>query len=217
MNGAHGLTWEFSERSLQVDFMDLSITLHEGRITTSLYEKPMNLHLYIPPHSAHPPGLLPGVVYGTLFRIHTLCSDEDDKEARTKTFFRRLRARGYQTSKILPLFHKAIERAKTYTGPTNREPGDEEPFVILHLQYHPNDPPSPVIQDLWRKNLLKPPYKQPLWMMKNPKSKKSCGIRRMIIAYKRSMNLGNLLSHRTLDNNANTPGPQASSYYNPNG
>ena len=34
--------------------------------------------------------------------------------------------------------------------------------------------------------------------MKNPKTKEKCNIKRMIIAYKRPMNLGNLLSHRDL-------------------
>ena len=34
--------------------------------------------------------------------------------------------------------------------------------------------------------------------MKNPKTKEKCNIKWMIIAYKRPMNLGNLLSHRDL-------------------
>ena len=32
----------------------------------------------------------------------------------------------------------------------------------------------------------------------NPKTKEKCNIKRMIITYKRPMNLGNLLSHRDL-------------------
>ena len=209
MNRARGLTWEFSERSLSVDFMDLTISLHEGRITTSLYEKPLNLHLYIPPHSAHPPGLLPGVVYGTLFRIHTLCTDETDKLQRTRTFFRRLKARGYLPSKIMPLFRQAIERAKTYTGPTNNQE-TRDPFVIFHLQYHPNDPPSTTIQRAWREHIATPQYKMPLHNITNPKSHQKCNVKRMIIAYKRPMNLGNMLTHRNL---AHDNGPLVSSYY----
>ena len=34
--------------------------------------------------------------------------------------------------------------------------------------------------------------------MKNPKTREKCNIKRMIITYKRPMNLGNLLSHRDL-------------------
>ena len=87
MNSFPGLTWEFSERSKTVDFMDMTITINNSNmIETTLFEKRLNLHLYIPPHSAHPPGLLPGMVYSTLFRIFNLCSSETDRIQRTKVF-----------------------------------------------------------------------------------------------------------------------------------
>lgn len=214
MNTAPGLTWEFSERTSQVDFMDLTVTLHHGRITTSLYEKPLNLHLYIPPHSSHPPGLLPGIVHGTLFRIYTLCTDDNDKVLRTKAFFHRLRARGYQPNKLMPLFNDAITRAQAYTGPINSD-RDLSTSIILHLQYHPQDPPSTAIQRAWRTYIESPRHKpRKIWDIKQPKTQKKCNIRRMIIAYSRSMNLGNLLTHRNLDNE-HQPGPSVSSYYHP--
>ena len=89
MNAFKGLTWEFSERSNTVDFMDMTITTNKAnKIETTIYKKKMNLHLYIPTHSAHPPGLLPGIVYSTLFRIFTLGLSKDDKANRTKVFFK---------------------------------------------------------------------------------------------------------------------------------
>jgi len=220
MNSNTGLTWKFSPRTNRVDFLDLTVTVKEGIITTTLYEKPLNLHLYIPPHSAHAPGLLPGIVYCTLFRIHTLCSAEEDKDQRTRTFYYRLKARGYQAEKLLPLFQKAIERAKVYTGPAPQASAAERP-VFFHLQYHPQDPSPSVIQKAWRETVLEPKYKRPLWALKNPQTEAPCNVRRMIIAYKRPMNLGNLLSHRDLNRHPNhqqpnaLPGPPVSSYYEP--
>ena len=80
MNAFPGLAWEFSDRATTIDFMDMTISINKSNcIETTLFEKRLNLHLYIPPHSAHPPGLLPGIVYGTLVRIFTLCSDNEDK------------------------------------------------------------------------------------------------------------------------------------------
>ena len=52
----------------------------------------------------------------------------------------------------------------------------------------------------------------PLAHMHNPKSRGKCNIERMIIAYRRPMNLGNLLSHR---NSAPTPPPHLSRHTNP--
>ena len=87
MNSFPGLTWEFSERAKSIDFMDITISINNSnKIETTLFEKRLNLHLYILPHSAHPPGLLPGIVYGTLFQIFTSCSTEEDTIQRTKFF-----------------------------------------------------------------------------------------------------------------------------------
>ena len=54
MQDYYRLEWIFEERSKKVNYMDMTISIHEGWIVTSLYEKAMNLYLYIPPHSAHP-------------------------------------------------------------------------------------------------------------------------------------------------------------------
>ena len=104
-------------------------------------------------------------------------------------------AHGYKGNKIRGLFHKAIARAKTYNGPTTQEDMDHN-NIILHLPFHPNDPGSFCIQAAWRTHVAKPQWKMHLTRMKNPKTKAKCNIKWMIIAYKRTMNLGNLLSHR---------------------
>ena len=129
MNNYPGLTWEFNTTTNKVDFMDLAISITNGNISTSLYEKPLNLHFYIPPHSAHPDGLLPGIVHSTL------CSDHNDRILHTKVFFKRLQARGYKSDQIKPLFNKAIACAQRYSRPTNRATNDNN-TVILHLPFH---------------------------------------------------------------------------------
>ena len=212
MQSAPGLTWEVEPRTTQVNFLDLTITLQPNNtFTTTLYEKELNLHLYIPPRSAHPPGLLPGVVFGTLFRIQTLCTEESDRYTRTKQFYNRLLVRGYESHQLLPVFQKAIDKAQTYTGPTERDTASKlANSVIFHVNYHPQDPASYLIQKAWRELVAEPDYKMPLTLIRNPKTRARPNINRMIIAYSRHMNLGNLLSHRDLTKH---DGPQVSSYY----
>ena len=102
MNNYPGLTWEFNPPSDKVDIMDLTISIHKGKITTSLFKKPLNHHLYIPPHSVHPPGLLPGIVHSTLFRIFTLCSDPHDQILRTKDFLNGYKHEATKVTKLNP-------------------------------------------------------------------------------------------------------------------
>ena len=50
MNAFPELTWEFSERAKTIDFMDTTISINKSNcIETTLFEKRLNLHLYIPP------------------------------------------------------------------------------------------------------------------------------------------------------------------------
>ena len=66
--------------------MDMTIAIREDWIITSLYEKAMNLYLYIPPKSAHPSGVLTVLVSGNILQIHSLCSKQEDINRRMKEF-----------------------------------------------------------------------------------------------------------------------------------
>ena len=87
LNDFHGLEWITSDRSESIDYMDLLLTIKNNRIVTDLYEKSLNLYLYIPPHSAHPPGVLTGLILGQAHRIYTLCSEEADIKRHLRQFY----------------------------------------------------------------------------------------------------------------------------------
>jgi hypothetical protein len=82
-----GLKWIFSEWKTEVVFMSLWLKIEEKKVVASLYAKPMALHLYIPPHSYHAPGVLPGIVFGNVLQIHQLCSHAADVTQELKIFF----------------------------------------------------------------------------------------------------------------------------------
>ena len=221
---AMGLTWEFSPRSHAVTFMDLNVTLSDGRISTSLYAKPMALHLYLPPTSCHTPGLTVGLIHGHFYRLFMLCSHEKDIELEIYNFFNRLLDRGYSLPTLVPIFLNAENKARTrraqqlllqqnlHTGPeidsrctalsVHTPSSLNDKSVCLHLRYHPANPPSRTIQALWRRHVLTPPGETPLFDLKN-RAGFSVDVRRLIIAYSRAPNLGNILSCRKIK--ANTP------------
>ena len=71
----------------------------------------MTLYLYIPPHSAHPPGVLTGLMSGNILHIHSLCSDKADINRRMKEFYVRFLVYGYEGDLLIPAFTKVITRA----------------------------------------------------------------------------------------------------------
>lgn len=200
-----GLTWEFTPLARKCDFMDLSLSINDdGTIRSTMYEKPTNLHLYIPPQSAHPPGLIAGVINGTMHRIRTLCTDEHDQRKQIQLLYNRLRARGYKATQLTPIFCRAINA-------TNDRPKAlkaKESKIFLHVRYHPDGPPAHKLQKAWCNCVAAPQYGKPLAAIRNQDGK-PIGEHRLVIAYSRNPNLGNLLSSRRMDKH----GPPVSSYW----
>ena len=53
----------------------------------------MNLYLYIPPHSAHSPGVLYSIIFGHIYCVFHLCSDQANQKSHIQcvtTFFRKI-------------------------------------------------------------------------------------------------------------------------------
>jgi hypothetical protein len=201
----YGLTWIVSPLSHKVDSMDLTLRIDGASITTTVYEKPSNFHLYIPPHSCHPPGLLRGMVYGMLYRIYTLCSDQYDRQVRTTAFYHHLKRRGYESKALRPLFHLAITKVKareTKPSPAPANQADVRTYQFFHLEYHPLNPPSRDFQAAWTNYVASPPNIAPIEEHSN--------VTQMSVAFHRPPNLSNLLSYRMLRPHS---GPSVSSYF----
>ena len=204
---ASGLSWIFSRRSQEAVFMDLRLTIEGKHIRSSLYAKPMALHLYLPPHSCHAPGVLSGLMFGNVLRIYQLCSNATDKERELKLFFHRLLDRGYQSSHLTPLLQQAIDNAKAYLQRTalehllakSKKETAHRRRVFLHLPFHPSNPSPKAIQKLWAERVANPPNQTPLNCLTNEQGY-NIPIEQLTIAWHRPPNLGNLLSYRKLNN-----------------
>ena len=70
------LKWKSEPRKLSTTFLDLTISInqHTRSIDTTLFEKSMSPYLYIPPHSAHPPCVLRGIIIGMIQQIYHITS-----------------------------------------------------------------------------------------------------------------------------------------------
>ena len=75
------LVWEFTELAQSAVFLDLTVSIsNDGYISSTIYEKELNLRLYIPPNSCHSPGVLKGLVHGCVKRAVNLCTDKRDRQ-----------------------------------------------------------------------------------------------------------------------------------------
>ena len=206
------LTWtfEFADRQQpSVDFLDLTIYQDDsGHLQTKTFEKKLNLHLYIPQHSAHPPGVLQGMIYGNLRRFKNQNSKVSDYIEISKKFFNHLLARGYNREQIKPIFMKAVskfENEKHHQKPTvinNEKENEERDRIFIHLQYHPRDISRRTIQMLFNKTCMNDKSEFSFKEFKDEEPPFGNGgtlqLKRATIAYSRGPNIRDRVSPSTL-------------------
>ena len=195
------LQWTFSPLRLAVDFLDLTITCaDDGSIGTRLYEKALNLYLYLPQHSCHPPGVLKSLIHGMMLRCFRLSSSADTAQADVKRLLVRLVARGYSPTLVNTLMRQAfasLNFARQALAPSTAPTSTKASALFLHVPYHPRDPSSREIQRLFVDILARPAGEPPLSALWN-RHGYAFGDTRLIVAYSRPRNLGNYFSPRKL-------------------
>jgi len=168
------LSWETAGLSKSVTFLDLTISLHQDNtIHIKTFQKPTNLHLYIPPNSAHPPGVLKSIIYGNLRRYWLQNTDITDFITVTQQFANRLSARGYDKQTIVHLFSEA---AKRLDGTIIAKKRAENNTIYLHWTWHPRDIKKSTLRAVFNGTL-----------------KEKCGFNNLIIAYNRPKSLRDCL------------------------
>ena len=67
INNVSNLEWTTTCAQKSVYFLDVTLTIElSNRITSKTFQKDMNIFLYIPAHSSHPPGNVRSVVFSLL-------------------------------------------------------------------------------------------------------------------------------------------------------
>lgn len=174
------LQWTSEGTSTSVNFLDLTISIGKnGNIITKTFQKPINLHLYIPPHSAHPPGVLKSIIYGNLRRYWLQNTNVEDYISIAKQFASCLTARGYNPNKIYNLFIQAANKLDKLVAA--KQQNDNNNTIYLHWTWHPRDVSRTKLRLIFDKTL-----------------KEKSGYNNLIIAYSRARNLRDSLMKTSL-------------------
>jgi hypothetical protein len=87
----------------------------ENKLDSKLYQKEMNLYLYIPPDSFHRPTIFKSFISSELKRYRRCCTHDSDYEDAKRLFYDRLVAREYTQEFLQPLFEINYSRSSLLT------------------------------------------------------------------------------------------------------
>ena len=179
------LRWDVERPSLSVDFMDVTLTIRNGSVESTTFQKKRNLYLYLPPASAHPAGTIKGTIYGLIGRYFAHNTHRRDFLRLTRLLFRRLLNRGWDASYLTPVFLAACrhvqERAKAPPALPSCLTVVKKKNLFLHLEYHRDDVPRTEVRRLYEQHL-------------GEAIQEELGLDKPIVAYSRPTNLGDLVT-----------------------
>lgn len=192
------LRWDFSPLSKTVNFLDININIRNNRLHTTLYEKELNLYLYIPSFSYHPPGMLKSIIYGAANRAISLCSDPSDALNYMTALLLRLKQRGYNQQTVISLMNNALNLFNNTSATPHRlrktSSTNDEKLLLLHKIFCIKTD-NKKIRRIFSDTILNPKSEPPLISLRNPSGNKldAC---RLIICNHRLRNLRELLCTR---------------------
>ena len=131
------LKWVIEERSREVNFLDLTIKINDlNEIETRTYQKPMNLYLYLTGSSAHPKGVMKGMIFGEMRRYKKQNTKRGDYLKMVGLLFKRLKARQWSPALLREWILDAANKLES-NAPRTREDVDPKQRLFVHMKYHP--------------------------------------------------------------------------------
>jgi hypothetical protein len=200
LNSASKLKWTTTPLSNSVDFLDITVKLSpDGTISTKTYQKPMNLFLYIPHHSSHPPGLMKSLIFGLLLTYFLQNSYIEDFYEMVRLLHSRLIARSHKSEDINDIFLEATKSIEERYDPLvdkkkpDTEDSTSDDVIFFHIPYHPRDISRQKIRDIYERTCENPPNGYSFKRMQNEMTGSDMKINRLTIAYSRPQSLRDLL------------------------
>ena len=191
------LKWDISDvkPSLSVNFLDMTLSIENGKFISRTFQKQMNLHLYIPPSSEHPASCIKGTIFSLVSRYFKQNTYQKDFVYFTGLLYVRTLHRGWDRELIRKLILEATSRVENphFGPPLPAE--DLKNTAFLHFQFH---------KDGISRLQIRAAYEEHL----NSVLKKEINITRAIVAFSRPKNIGDFVTkaklHQATGLNAST-------------
>jgi len=69
---------------ISLNFLDIKIDIADNMLTTTVYSKPTNSHMYLHGSSCHPPQCKDGISLGVATRLRRICSNDCEFDLKAK-------------------------------------------------------------------------------------------------------------------------------------
>ncbi|XP_045178135.2 uncharacterized protein LOC123538232 [Mercenaria mercenaria] len=175
---------ELRWHTTRIEFLDTTVRIEKNNeITTVLYSKPTDKHLYLNWKSDHPQNVKKAIPYGLGVRLKRICSTEADYAKQRQELRGQLRRKGYSGKFIENQLDRVdkIDRAELLTPQKlKKEKMKRVPVVVTYSRHLPN------LHNIVRKHMN---------TLHKSERMKHIFSDTPIVAYRRDTNISDLLVH----------------------
>ena len=115
--------------TINVPFLDVMVSLHNGTIETDLYTKPTDKHQHLLSSSCHPQHTTKVIPFSLALRLRRICSTDAKFTLRLNELRTYLLARGYSNTFLKSQFKRATNISRTEALRTNRHDSTDRKSV----------------------------------------------------------------------------------------
>ena len=125
-----------SQSTEEVSFLDVRVVMKNGQISTSVYSKPTDSHLYLSQTSNHPKHMINNIPKSQFLRLRRICSETSDFMEQCKRYTKYFMDRGYDEKKLLRSAKEIsqMSRKDILENPARNRDKDSTVFVC---DWHP--------------------------------------------------------------------------------
>ena len=132
------MKFEVNQSESEVNFLDVCVQMKDGKISTSLYTKPTDSHLYLHSSSSHPSHVIKNIPKGQFLRLRRICSNTHDFITHANNFINYFSCRGYDKKAVEHAAREAMKADReTLLNKTKLPKKKTDSQSIFVTTYHP--------------------------------------------------------------------------------
>ena len=131
------IKFEINKSEKEVNFLDVTIKLENGMLTTSLFSKPTDAHLYLNYSSSHPRHVLRNIPKGQFIRIKRICSEAADYHHHSQILCNFFVKRGFDAGKLKEARQEVGKMERMDLLKENQKQ-KRDPQTIFVCDWHPS-------------------------------------------------------------------------------
>ena len=113
------IKFEISQTIKIINFLDVCITLNQQTLSTTVFSKPTDVHIYLNPKSCHPEHMIRNIPKSQFLRLRKICSDTSDYIKKSNEYLNFFIKQGYDGSKLKMLAKEMVAKTRDEILPQN--------------------------------------------------------------------------------------------------